>query len=217
MVSECNRGSRDPFGSFTQRRSAALWQCPGRAWPVPGARHRLPRLPFPEGSRHDAGSEPRVVGTAVDHRVANSHEGRGARVAGSDAWTGPWGYSVASNLTPDADTGIGKRYTETSFISTMRTGKKPSGPPCDGPIVRCEGPLDTDSPVRTPHHRSGPSHSALAFAPSHLRALAHSASHRKSLGHRSLRHGRGVSTKCQPLKRLGWPIRRDDDPTRVWR
>lgn len=43
------------------------------------------------------------------------------------AWTGPWGYSVASNLTPDGATGIGTRYTEASFIAAMRTGKKPNG------------------------------------------------------------------------------------------
>ena len=43
------------------------------------------------------------------------------------AWTGPWGQSVASNLTPDPTTGIGTRYTEASFVATMRTGKKPNG------------------------------------------------------------------------------------------
>lgn len=43
------------------------------------------------------------------------------------AWTGPWGFSVASNLTPDAATGLGTRYTEATFIATMRTGKKPNG------------------------------------------------------------------------------------------
>lgn len=43
------------------------------------------------------------------------------------AWTGPWGQSVASNLTPDPATGIGKRYNEASFVATMRTGKKPNG------------------------------------------------------------------------------------------
>ncbi len=43
------------------------------------------------------------------------------------AWTGPWGYSVASNLTPDQATGIGTKYTEASFLATMRTGKKPNG------------------------------------------------------------------------------------------
>jgi len=43
------------------------------------------------------------------------------------AWTGPWGQSVASNLTPDPATGLGMRYTEAKFIQTMRTGKKPEG------------------------------------------------------------------------------------------
>ena len=43
------------------------------------------------------------------------------------AWTGGWGYSVASNLTPDPATGLGLRYTEAKFLQTMRSGKKPEG------------------------------------------------------------------------------------------
>ncbi len=43
------------------------------------------------------------------------------------AWTGGWGQTVASNLTPDPATGLGLRYTEAKFIATMRTGKKPEG------------------------------------------------------------------------------------------
>jgi len=50
------------------------------------------------------------------------------------AWTGPWGFSVASNLTPDPATGIGTRYTEASFIATMRTGKKPNGTAIQPPM-----------------------------------------------------------------------------------
>ena len=50
------------------------------------------------------------------------------------AWTGPWGYSVASNLTPDPTTGIGTRYNEASFLATMRTGKKPNGTPIMPPM-----------------------------------------------------------------------------------
>jgi mono/diheme cytochrome c family protein len=38
------------------------------------------------------------------------------------AWVGPWGTSFAANLTPDADTGLG-RWTVEQFIKTMRTGK----------------------------------------------------------------------------------------------
>jgi mono/diheme cytochrome c family protein len=50
------------------------------------------------------------------------------------AWTGPWGFSVASNLTPEPTTGIGTRYTEAAFIATMRTAKKPNGTPINPPM-----------------------------------------------------------------------------------
>lgn len=50
------------------------------------------------------------------------------------AWTGPWGQSVASNLTPDPATGIGSRYSEASFIQTMRTGRKPNGTAVQPPM-----------------------------------------------------------------------------------
>jgi mono/diheme cytochrome c family protein len=50
------------------------------------------------------------------------------------AWTGPWGFSVASNLTPDPATGIGTRYTEAAFVETMRTGRKPNGTQIQPPM-----------------------------------------------------------------------------------
>jgi cytochrome c553 len=43
------------------------------------------------------------------------------------AWAGPWGVSYGANLTPDPETGIKRRYTEASFMKTLRTGKKPEG------------------------------------------------------------------------------------------
>jgi mono/diheme cytochrome c family protein len=43
------------------------------------------------------------------------------------AWTGGWGQSVASNLTPDPATGLAMRYNEAKFLATMRSGKKPEG------------------------------------------------------------------------------------------
>jgi hypothetical protein len=43
------------------------------------------------------------------------------------AFTGAWGSTVASNLTPDPATGIGLRYTEAKFLKAMRTGMKPEG------------------------------------------------------------------------------------------
>jgi cytochrome c553 len=56
------------------------------------------------------------------------------------AWSGPWGNSYAANLTPDKDTGLGTRYTEESFVKTIRTGRKPEGeqlaPPMPWPVYR---------------------------------------------------------------------------------
>jgi cytochrome c553 len=44
------------------------------------------------------------------------------------AFYGPWGQTVASNLTPDPATGLpGRGYNEKTFIQAMRTGKKPNG------------------------------------------------------------------------------------------
>lgn len=44
------------------------------------------------------------------------------------AWWGPWGQTVASNLTPDTATGLPSRgYNEKTFVATMRSGKKPNG------------------------------------------------------------------------------------------
>jgi hypothetical protein len=44
------------------------------------------------------------------------------------AWTGPWGTTYASNITPDPMTGlVSRRYTEATFVQMFRTGKKPNG------------------------------------------------------------------------------------------
>jgi len=44
------------------------------------------------------------------------------------AWTGPWGTTYASNLTPDPMTGlVSRKYNEATFIAMFRTGKKPNG------------------------------------------------------------------------------------------
>jgi cytochrome c553 len=42
--------------------------------------------------------------------------------ATNTAFAGPWGVSFAANLTPDAETGLGK-WTPEMFIATMRTGR----------------------------------------------------------------------------------------------
>lgn len=42
--------------------------------------------------------------------------------ATNTAYAGPWGVSFSANLTPDAETGIG-RWTERDFLQTIRTGR----------------------------------------------------------------------------------------------
>ena len=42
--------------------------------------------------------------------------------ATNTAWAGPWGVSYTSNLTPDADTGLG-RWTEKNFVEAIRSGR----------------------------------------------------------------------------------------------
>lgn len=51
------------------------------------------------------------------------------------AWFGPWGQTVASNLTPDPATGMpAKGYNEKTFLATMRSGKKPNGTAVQPPM-----------------------------------------------------------------------------------
>jgi len=61
------------------------------------------------------------------------------------AWRGPWGVSLARNLTPDKDTGIGN-WTLAQFKSTIRTGVNPKGevlrPPM--PIANLQNLPDAD-------------------------------------------------------------------------
>jgi mono/diheme cytochrome c family protein len=55
-------------------------------------------------------------------------------LAGSEVgWTGPWGTSYASNLTPDPETGIGN-LTEDEIVSTLRTGSRPDKSPLLPPM-----------------------------------------------------------------------------------
>ena len=45
------------------------------------------------------------------------------QISGSNtAWSGPWGVSFTANLTPDAETGIGK-WTLRNFQDTIRSGR----------------------------------------------------------------------------------------------
>ena len=66
-------------------------------------------------SGHPAGEQlpppPKAVGPWI-----------GASAATNTAWSGPWGISYTANLTPDAETGLGK-WTLKNFSDTIRTGR----------------------------------------------------------------------------------------------
>ncbi len=48
-------------------------------------------------------------------------------LSGSElGWVGPWGVVYAANLTPDAETGLGK-WTSAQIAQAIRTGNRPDG------------------------------------------------------------------------------------------
>jgi hypothetical protein len=47
----------------------------------------------------------------------------GAMTSTLTAWSGPWGVSFSANLTPDAETGVLRDFTEDQFVQTLRTGR----------------------------------------------------------------------------------------------
>jgi len=58
----------------------------------------------------------------------------------STAWSGPWGVSFTANLTPDAETGLGK-WTFRNFKDTIRSGRhmgrgRPILPPMPIPMYK---------------------------------------------------------------------------------
>ena len=60
--------------------------------------------------------------------------------ATNTAWAGPWGVSFTANLTPDAETGLGK-WTLRNFKETIRTGRhmgrgRPILPPMPIPMYK---------------------------------------------------------------------------------
>jgi mono/diheme cytochrome c family protein len=56
------------------------------------------------------------------------------QLAGSElGWTGPWGTSYASNLTPDPETGIGS-WSEEDIVKAIQKGVKPDGTPVLPPM-----------------------------------------------------------------------------------
>ena len=83
-----------------------------------------PKKMGPKGPEDDPGRF--LAGHPENHQLPPPPDLSGtpwfAATAGMTAWTGPWGISYASNLTPDEHTGLGI-WTEEIFIKAMRTGQ----------------------------------------------------------------------------------------------
>jgi hypothetical protein len=78
-----------------------------------------PGGPMPDMSRMLSGHP---AGLELPAPPAGSAAWPTAASATMTAWSGPWGTSFTANLTPDADTGLG-RWTAEEFIAALRTGK----------------------------------------------------------------------------------------------
>lgn len=95
----------------------------------------------------DHGSvKPAVVTPAVSadygHYVANGCIGcHGPNLSGGKIAVGPPEWPPAANLTPHAEGRVAK-WSETDFIQTMRTGKRPDGTELDPAMPRAFGGLD---------------------------------------------------------------------------
>lgn len=88
-----------------------------------------PKVLTPEGPRPDPSRL--LAGHPADEKLPALPEGLlgpsgwgGLFNHNLTAWAGPWGVSFGSNLTPDADTGIGS-WTEKNFADSLRTGIRP--------------------------------------------------------------------------------------------
>lgn len=97
-----------------------------------------PNGPEPDMSRMLSGHPENFVITAPATMPAGPWLVAGA--ATNTAWSGPWGVSFTANLTPDAETGLGK-WTQQTFTQTIRTGRhmgkgRPILPPMPIPMYK---------------------------------------------------------------------------------
>ncbi len=83
-----------------------------------------PRGPAPDMSKRLSG-HPAAVTMPTVKLPAAPWGWYGA--ATNTAFAGPWGVSYAANLTPDADTGLG-RWSDADFMKSMRTGTHLAAP-----------------------------------------------------------------------------------------
>ena len=110
--------------------------------------------------RPGAGHEPHALGSSGEH---GDHSARAdcrtgpwivAAAATNTAWSGPWGVSFTANLTPDAETGLGK-WTLRNFIADdphrPSHGPRPPDPAADAdPDVQALHRRGSGSDLRLP-------------------------------------------------------------------
>ena len=109
-----------------------------------------------------------LMGHPVDAPLAPEVVGGASTNLHLTAWRGPWGLTLARNLTPDKETGIGS-WTMADFKKTMRTGINPKGealrPPM--PVMNLQNLPDSDleaiylhlreqKPIKNPVGRTAP-------------------------------------------------------------
>ena len=78
-----------------------------------------PAGPEPDMSRMLSGHPESI---AINAPAKPSEPWIAAANATNTAHSGPWGVSFTANLTPDAETGLGK-WTQSTFTQTIRTGR----------------------------------------------------------------------------------------------
>lgn len=79
-----------------------------------------PRGPEPDAARGFSGHPEDLVMPPVPLLPAGPWQVVSS--ATNTAWAGPWGVSFTANLTPDAETGLG-RWREQDFVQTLRSGR----------------------------------------------------------------------------------------------
>jgi mono/diheme cytochrome c family protein len=80
-----------------------------------------PQGPVPDTTRALSGYPADAKVPPVPPSLLSPTGWAAASTADLTAWAGPWGVAFAANLTPDS-TGLA-RWTEETFIATMRTGR----------------------------------------------------------------------------------------------
>lgn len=117
--------------------SAALVASCGRNAGVNEGRGQEDSTEMTAGARIELGRRLAEVAGCNDCHTPGTFYGKpdmSRTLSGSElGWTGPWGTTYPSNLTPDPETGLGT-WNEEQIVTAIRTGKRPDGSPILPPM-----------------------------------------------------------------------------------